>query len=886
MKYPLVIYTLLASTIAIGAQTEKRRGDFWLDATLHFRLADEMSAPAASRPDPAVSADYAIKNSGDSSVAIKISTSKKKQRDPIILITPGPYVPSWALASEWSLQFEINQTGAPLANRCTLTLIDRAGKTAQSQPQLMNASAGWQKVKVALADFKRPAGFDLGAVTRVVLQTDGGTPDIIWLDAVRFTGPGDREIAITDQTTAQRMADDMETRDARIAEAFKAMTIGDKSNQNMFYYAVPARDKAQPNLQRLFAKLLLNEDLEQTNAELLAVYASSDKQVRANHGLEYTWDLLATPTLCRFYFNFGSKSTRYPGRLTPEVEKAILDLLWERTQYKNSIQVARENTWNMTGSENHDINAKVSNVLSSQIFMKEQSYAKRNYPNIGSGMGYGYWFHKTKTSGRFHGPESTAPRNYPGNFGPTDHYNAWVAFMKTYIRERAAKGFFIEKASPTYMRYTVGFLQDLYDYVADEELKQLTGMFLDLIWAEWAQDQIAGARGGAKTRDHRPLVNFETDAMYQMATYIFGGPSRNNPAMLSFWLTSYRPPAIVWNLALNRTALGCYAYISRTPGEEPRAAPRPAGMERTLITDTESRLMRYSWVTPDYILGTQMDSPLALHSHLSVAGRSHGMTFATRPDAMVAPHDIEINSKGEWQLGRNAVYKSMQQGPVMISQQAREYSSVSPEWFPNTNHDSRPYGLYFSPSLTRVEEDQGWIFVEEGNAYLAVRVVQGVYQYSVEAESSNYDWLDYQASEQMEEPLLAKPYTWNANKTMLRCADRHDPIIFEAGRRADYPNLSEFKQHILKNSVTLKKTTVPGWYILQYTTGATEYYFNATNSEISKVNGASLDFAPKYTFESPYIRGQYRSTTVTINDGYTRLGLDFEKTIRKEETLK
>src|SRR5690606_36305966 len=121
----------------------------------------------------------------------------------------------------------------------------------------------------------------------------------------------------------------------------------------------------------------------------------------------------------------------------------------------------------------------------------------RIYPNVGSGIGYGYWFHKTKQTGRFHGPEGTAPRAERGDFVASDHYEAWAEFMKSYLRERAGRGFFLEKSSPTYMRYSVSFIQDLHDYVEDPELKKLSGMFLDLIWAEWAQDELAGQRGGS-----------------------------------------------------------------------------------------------------------------------------------------------------------------------------------------------------------------------------------------------------------------------------------------------------------------------------------------------------------------------------------------------------
>jgi hypothetical protein len=98
---------------------------------------------------------------------------------------------------------------------------------------------------------------------------------------------------------------------------------------------------------------------------LLEIYTTRDAAVRAEYGLEYAWDLQATPMLCRLYFNFSHAGTRFPG------------------------------------------------------------------------------------------PEGTAPRDDPGPLHPRDHHVAWVAFMKSYRRERAARGFFLERASPGHMRYSI-----------------------------------------------------------------------------------------------------------------------------------------------------------------------------------------------------------------------------------------------------------------------------------------------------------------------------------------------------------------------------------------------------------------------------------------------
>jgi hypothetical protein len=280
-----------------------------------------------------------------------------------------------------------------------------------------------------------------------------------------------------------------------------------------------------------------------------------------------------------------------------------------------------------------------------------------------------------------------------------------------------------------------------------------------------------------------------------------------------------------------------------------------------------------------------MDHPLAIHSHLSAAGRAQGMTFSTSLRAMVFPRDIDVRPNGAWRMGADAMYRSLQHGPVLITQQSRGFTAVSPEWFPSLSHDSRPYGVYFSPGLGRIEEQQGWVFVEEGNAYLALRVASGAYQVSVDAKSDNKEWVNYEGAEPVEEPLDPRPYEWNSERTILRLKDRHSPIVFEAGRRADSPTLAAFQRHILGNPLTLRKTTVPGWYRLIYVSGGHTNYFNAANNEIPTVDGRPIDYAPARTFDSPWLRADYRSGIVTINDGRQRLILDFMRTEKREEPV-
>src|SRR5690606_30829097 len=102
------------------------------------------------------------------------------------------------------------------------------------------------------------------------------------------------------------------------------------------------------------------------------------------------WSLLHTPLYCRFYYLFSNRHGRFPGRMTEETEKLLLETLWERTVAKNDIHWSKHSTWWLDGSENHDLNAKACNLVTSRIFMNEPDYKDRIYPNYGFGGSYHY----------------------------------------------------------------------------------------------------------------------------------------------------------------------------------------------------------------------------------------------------------------------------------------------------------------------------------------------------------------------------------------------------------------------------------------------------------------------------------------------------------------
>lgn len=602
-----------------------------------------------------------------------------------------------------------------------------------------------------------------------------------------------------------------------------------------------------------YALLALGEKVDEANRHLYEMMTTQDEERRRKLGLTDPWSLVVNPFLIRLYYNFGSRGR---GLLTAEVEKAVLDLLWERMLYKNDISLASESVWHMTGSENHDLNFKICSLLSSQIFKDLEGYRDRIYPDGGHGGGSGYWFHAMYEfmGGDIadKGPEGGASRGDGKPHNAEEHYRAWVKFLHIYFCQRAKKGFFLEAGATGYMKWTLSFISLLTEFCEDISLRKLANDFFDLIWCEWAQEQIGGRRGGAKTRFVFENAQMENDSMYYMARFLLGGEGIGGHSYYFQLLSDYALPEIVWDMVINHDEMGCYEYRSRRPGEEEAVFPRPAGEERTMMCDTDSRMLHYSYITPEYILGTQMDHPYMVHSHLSCANRWNGLLLGTEPDAYIFPAALEQKETPDglrWRpIGR--MYRSVQEKDTLICAQHRGFFRADPQWFPQNDLAPCSYGIYLGKHFNKLAQEQEWFFVQSGNAFAAFRPAFG-------------------GCRQEENCLIF--------------GDCFAPAILIAGGTTQYRDFETFKANVLARSLQVHNTVVPGLYTLTFHTGRAELYFNAANSEAPKVNGNCTDYSYPWAFDSPYLRGKYGEGLITVQKGNRTLNLDFREEWEREK---
>ena len=285
--------------------------------------------------------------------------------------------------------------------------------------------------------------------------------------------------------------------------------------------------------------------------------------------------------LSRIYELFGHASHTWPGRITRQTEDAISGVLWDWAKSDCRMTDAdSENTWAIRGSENHS-------AMHNTTCWSAAKIASVSLP------------------GTLH---------YDDGSTPAAQYGAWTRYFKSYVRERAQKGMLVEMFSPGYYKYTLECFYNLCEFSDDVELRWLSRAFLDLWWADWAEEQIDGVHGGSAARFYQDATASESAGAGLAWLYFGDGDMRESfsPPLINAVTSTYRVPDVVNDVALDTEGRGVYEAVSRRPGLNllPRQANAPVDPETKFPYDvldpSYGGILRYSFCTPSFILGTSM----------------------------------------------------------------------------------------------------------------------------------------------------------------------------------------------------------------------------------------------------------------------------------------
>jgi hypothetical protein len=834
----------------------EKRVDNWVDAWLTAQ-----TGPAGQAIQGRYKPDHDLLDTTDAKAgyfAVRY-TVKNPQSQRAFGFQAGPYLAGWELGRDFSVKFWIKAESKTVATNWIVALFDKVGKRAHGVLEGMATDGKWHQFSIPFDSLSVDEGFDFKKVISFQVETELPKNARIWLDDVVFKN-GPETLGVSDKTVTQYMAEAEASRPQRVHE----------------FLATPNNSPAF----QFIADLYTSANLEKVNQEIIAwvrKFHSENGEDGENSTTDNaSWGLWTNSALHWLLFGFSSKGKIAPGRLTPECEKELLSYYWKHLNLKNDIATARQSSWWVTGSENHDINFKSANLLSSQLFKNNPDYAKKIYPDLGRMQGYGYGSGGTFRAGQGSPVIKMGSGRYKdGNdYNASDHYEAWVAFWKDFLAERARHGFFIEHNAPGYMSHTQRFLHDIYAWSEDKKVREQARMFIDLVWAQWAQDQILSINTGVAVRGGPGWTR-----MGRMSEFLLGGA----PGLGGFYgFSDYQLPRQVWEMLLDRPGMGEYAFSSRKPNEAQDVWPQPTGTEYTILARPDSRLVRYTWVTPDYSMGTRMDHPDALYSHLSTA--RGGVNFPTNPNAMI-------------QWGGNLL--AVQDKGAALMQQKKTVRYQHPLWFPAYSPQHEPLQVILGSGLDRIEEKDGWVFVQAGNAYTALRIVTPAAEnqevnalgrplptpVDFDKEGFGLFALEPKAYILEEGVPKFKGATLNAGKTMT-ATNLNSGLVVESSRKEQHATFEDFQKDVLDNPIHLKQVIADGFLLTYRACGkdSKELELNCSSNQIPRVGGEFVRYDSP-TFDSPFLRGEAGGGVVTLAGPISgkKAVLNFNKIERNEE---
>ncbi len=608
------------------------------------------------------------------------------------------------------------------------------------------------------------------------------------------------------------------------------------------------RELRSPNpFYKGLARLWLGEDLAQGNAEIRTAFATLVKESGGGEegltpqvaGAERVkWQMR---NWVRVYYMFGSKGVFSPGRLEPQTERMIEELFWNYLNSEVNLNLGRAEVryvLDIGGSENHEL-MRYSNVLLAAQALKDlPDYRERKTLN---------------------------------GEPPAAFYQAWNEYYKLYCLERARHGLLVELFSG-YARYSMPELYNMRDFAADPELRRRMDLLLTALWADWAVGQLQGVRGGARGRvyqntsvpDGGELTLGGGDVWRVMSLFMLDSgdwwkmmwhpdPIRGKPRVLA--TTGYRLPPVVRALAEDATRRGEYAQVSRRIAKqvamkpEDIPVPEPGTHAYYHFSGDIPGAVSYDYCTPDYVMGAWIIDPtlkfvkgnpwksgcLEGYPSLTAQNRYHSIQFATAPDAHVTPQCLG--------LGNGKTYgqqQAVQHQNAMIVQRHKFGSQVG------------PMRIYFAKGMkSRLSEKDGWHFLEEGGALLAVKA----FSRKDGKSSCGYDW---------------------DNEFWLRPLDQDAPVVFIAGRKEAFPSMDAFEKSVIKSTSDISD----GKFTL-HNIGADGQAFSLSLytelNALPEVNGKPVDLKPAKLFAGPHLESIHGSGIITVRSAAGEMVLDFNK---------
>ena len=452
------------------------------------------------------------------------------------------------------------------------------------------------------------------------------------------------------------------------------------------------------------------------------------------------------------------------------------------------------------------------------------------------------------------------------------HYEAWNSYYKEYCVSRAKYGLLVEVFSAYGPSYTLPEIMNMRDLSEDEVLRERMDKLLHLIWADWAVGQLNGVRGGGRTRIYkedpeniRQLTQWGSGDRWRTMSKVLLNESEwwsprqvpNHPIQgMAFVMatTGYRLPNIIMDIAQDVEGRGEYTYVARRIAKQKQMLAKNIPVKHApwyALDPEDPRMIGYDYCTPDYVMGSLLIDPTLprVSSHLYQEGqdlmegypaltsqnRYHGIVFASDVNARVVPQ-CEGIADGKTYGEQQAV----QDKNVLLVQRHAKAKSTG---------DMRV--IWGGKGMrSRIVERSGWQIIREGNAWLGVK---GFSRTKSNASCGS---------------------SWD-NDVILRMNDGKAPVALIAGRSQEHADIEAFASYL----GTFSGEAKDGWFELS---GGKDKKLTLSlhllSEGIPRVNGTTINLAPKKLFDCTFIESKHSSGIVNIRKGHRTLTINLSST--------
>ena len=410
--------------------------------------------------------------------------------------------------------------------------------------------------------------------------------------------------------------------------------------------------------------------------------------------------------------------------------------------------------------------------------------------------------------------------------------------------------------SPTYSTVFITPMLVLYEFAADPVMKRKAQMMLDLLFVDFAAEELGGNYGGGHSRDYpEDIINPLAAPITPFSWLYFGLPrterwedARFRPRNQGSWETvfaaigSYRLPDIIYRIGTDRSVPYVHTETKRVRNEI------------RFSDQMNPPVYKYTYVTPDYVIGSLQGGilqPIQQHTwdvtwlsdkpnntlftlHPSYSGKELAMFFPEEQKFLAEEvdryHKVYTDSK-KWNSA-SPYERTFQYKDALIVL----YNIAEGAKWPHID------GFFPKNLDQRVSDSTGWIFCQAGKTYIAFY------------------------------PL--KPYVWIEEEVDWRWRSMalKNGVVVQVGAGRDYGSFDNFMAAMRK--ARIRKENFDRSLTVEYTTPAGDRLrFTYDGDRI--VNGKKVNFKDYRLFNGPFVTADVGKGIITLKYKDQRRVLDF-----------